>query len=292
MKVTVATTQMACSDVVEENIDRAEGLIRRAVKDGANVVLLQELFEGVYFCQDEDEAHYRRARPVNDHPTIGHFQKLAAELNVVLPISFYELAGHTRFNSMAMIDADGANLGVYRKSHIPHGYGYQEKFYFTPGDTGFRIWHTKAGKLGVGICWDQWFPEAARCMVLKGADILLYPTAIGSDLGDPDRDSAAHWRRVMQGHAGANIAPVVASNRIGLELGQDGTEINFYGTSFITGSTGEILADADRSTETVLLAEIDLNQVHDMRAYWGLFRDRRPGQYGAILTHDGVHNCQ
>jgi N-carbamoylputrescine amidase len=290
MKVTVAATQMACSDKLEENISRAEDLIRRAVKDGANVVLLQELFEGLYFCQDEDEAHYQRARPVKDNPTIEHFQKLAAELGVVLPISFYELAGKTRFNSVAMIDADGTNLGVYRKSHIPHGYGYQEKFYFTPGDTGFRVWNTKAGKLGVGICWDQWFPEAARCMALKGADILLYPTAIGSDIGDPERDSAAHWRRVMQGHAAANITPVVASNRIGLETGLNASSIDFYGTSFIAGEMGEILTDADRSTETVLLAEIDLKKVHDMQANWGLFRDRRPDLYDAILTHDGVNN--
>ncbi len=288
MKITVAATQMACSDVVEENIDRAERLIRSAVSDGADVVLLQELFEGLYFCQDESEMHYQRAHPVTGHPTIRHFQKLAAELNVVLPLSFYELAGHARFNSMAMIDADGSNLGVYRKSHIPHGYGYQEKFYFTPGDTGFRVWDTKAGKLGCGICWDQWFPEAARCMSLMGADILFYPTAIGSDLGDPSRDSAAHWRRVMQGHAGANITPVVASNRIGTEPGAAGTEIDFYGSSFIAGMTGELLAEANRSTETVLLAEVDLTEADDMRAYWGLFRDRRPEHYSPILTHDGV----
>ena len=187
-----------------------------------------------------------------------------------------------------MLDADGTNLGVYRKSHIPHGYGYQEKFYFTPGDTGFRVWDTKAGKLGVGICWDQWFPEAARCMALKGAEILLYPTAIGSDLGSPARDSSGHWRRVMQGHAGANIVPVIASNRIGREPGRNGTEIEFYGTSFISGPTGEILCDTDRSTETVLTTEIDLDEIREMRAYWGLFRDRRPDLYEPILTHDGA----
>ncbi len=288
MKIRVSATQMACSDDVAENVARAEKLVRKAASEGANIVLLQELFEGFYFCQDEAEQNYKRALPVDDHPTIRHFQNLAAELNVVLPISFYELAGNARFNSMAMIDADGANLGVYRKSHIPHGYGYQEKFYFTPGDTGFRVWNTKAGKLGVGICWDQWFPEAARCMVLKGADVLLYPTAIGSDLGDPNRDSADHWRRVMQGHAGANIAPVIASNRIGQESGRHNTQITFYGTSFIAGSTGEILAEADRETESVLTAEIDLSAVQEERAYWGHFRDRRPDLYGTILSHDGA----
>ncbi|WP_425405052.1 N-carbamoylputrescine amidase [Hwanghaeella sp.] len=288
MKVTVAATQMACSDVVEENVARGEALVRDAANQGANIVLLQELFEGLYFCQDEAEEHYQRARPFDGHPTIEHFQRVAAELNVVLPISFYERAGNTRFNSVAIINADGTMLGLYRKSHIPHGAGYQEKFYFTPGDTGFRVWRTQFGTIGVGICWDQWFPEAARCMALKGADVLFYPTAIGSELGNPNHDSSGHWRRVMQGHAGANITPIVASNRIGREPGLNGTELTFYGTSFITGATGEILTDADRSTEQCLLAEIDLNEVRNMRAYWGLFRDRRPDLYDPILTHDGT----
>ncbi len=285
--VTVAATQMACSDVVEENVARGERLIRQAAAEGANVVLLQELFEGYYFCQDELPEHYARAKPAEGHPTIAHFQALAKELGVVLPISFYELSGNARFNSIAIVDADGRNLGVYRKTHIPHGSGYQEKFYFSPGDTGFRVWDTAYGRLGVGICWDQWFPETARCMALMGAEVLFFPTAIGSELLDPEWDSSAHWQRVMQGHAGANLMPLVASNRIGSEPGRRGTSMAFYGSSFIAGPTGEKLAEADRESEAVLTARFDLDQVAEMRAYWGIFRDRRPELYGPIATLDG-----
>jgi len=287
MKVTVAATQMACTDVVEENVARADALVRKAAADGAHIVLLQELFEGLYFCQDEMPEHYARARPAEGHPTIEHFRKLAAELNIVIPVSFYEQANNARFNSVAVVDADGAVLGIYRKSHIPHGSGYQEKYYFAPGDTGFKVWNTKAGTIGIGICWDQWFPEAARAMALMGAEMILYPTAIGSELQVPSWDSSGHWRRVMQGHAGANILPVIASNRIGREEGRKGTHLDFYGTSFIAGPTGEIVCDADRETETVLTAEFDLDAVRSLRQGWGIYRDRRTDLYGPLLTMDG-----
>ena len=287
-KMTVAAVQMGCSDVVAENVERAERHVRAAADRGANVVLLQELFEGYYFCQDELPEHLTRAKPAEGHPTIAHFQSLARELGVVIPVSFYELAGAARFNSIAMLDADGRCLGLYRKSHIPHGSGYQEKFYFSPGDTGFRVWDTAFGRIGVGICWDQWFPEAARCMALLGAEILLYPTAIGSELIDPEWDSAAHWRRVMQGHAGANLTPLVAANRIGVESGRNGTSLSFYGTSFIADATGAIVAEADRDSETVLTAEFDLDAVAQLRMSWGVFRDRRPELYQGIGTLDGV----
>ena len=286
-EVTVAATQMACTDVVEENVARGEALIRQAAGQGANVVLLQELFEGFYFCQDELPEHYLRAKPVEGHPSIAHFQALAKELGVVIPVSFYELAGNARFNSIAIVDADGANLGVYRKSHIPHGSGYQEKYYFSPGDTGFKVWETAFGKIGVGICWDQWFPECARAMALKGAEVLFYPTAIGSELLDPSWDSAAHWQRVMQGHAGANLMPLVASNRIGTEAGKKGTEMTFYGSSFIADMTGEKVAEADRTSETVLTHRFDLDEIAAMRSFWGIFRDRRPELYGPLATMDG-----
>jgi N-carbamoylputrescine amidase len=286
-KVTIAATQMACTDVVEENVAQGEKLVREAAARGANVILLQELFEGYYFCQDELPEFYARAKPAEGHPTIAHFQSVAKELGVVLPISFYERAGNARFNSIAIIDADGRSLGVYRKSHIPHGAGYQEKYYFSPGDTGFKVWETAFGNIGVGICWDQWFPECARAMALMGAEILFYPTAIGSELQDPDYDSAAHWQRVMQGHAGANLTPLVASNRVGTELGRNGTQLTFYGSSFIAGATGEKVAEADRTGETVLTGTFDLDELDDFRASWGVFRDRRPELYGAIATLDG-----
>jgi len=286
-EVTIAATQMACTDVVEENVAQGEKLIREAAARGANVILLQELFEGYYFCQDELPEFYARAKPAEGHPTIAHFQSVAKELGVVLPISFYERAGNARFNSIAIIDADGRSLGVYRKSHIPHGAGYQEKYYFSPGDTGFKVWETAFGNIGVGICWDQWFPECARAMALMGAEILFYPTAIGSELLDPEYDSAPHWQRVMQGHAGANLTPLVASNRVGTELGRNGTQLTFYGSSFIAGATGEKVAEADRTGETVLTSTFDLDELADFRASWGVFRDRRPELYGAIATLDG-----
>ena len=286
--VTVAATQMACNDVAADNVEHGEALIREAAGRGANVVLLQELFEGLYFCQNEMVEHLNRALPADNHPTIKHFQGLAAELNVVLPISFYERAGTARFNSIAIIDADGTNLGVYRKAHIPHGSGYQEKFYFSPGDTGFKVWDTRFGRIGVGICWDQWFPECARAMALMGAEMLFYPTAIGSEFIDPDWDSSGHWQRVMQGHAGANLMPLVASNRVGTEASQKGTEMTFYGSSFIADFTGDKVAEADRSSETVLTATFDLDHVANLRAGWGIFRDRRPELYGPLATLDGV----
>lgn len=285
--VTVSAIQMACSDDVQDCVALGEKLVREAAAKGANIILLQELFEGHYFCQEEDPTAFQRAHPVKNHPTIEHFKTLAKELGVVLPISFYEHAGQARFNSIAIIDADGTNLGVYRKTHIPHGFGYQEKFYFSPGDTGFKVWETAFGRIGVGICWDQWFPECARSMALMGAEILFYPTAIGSELGEEDWNSAAHWQRVQQGHAGANLMPVVASNRIGTEAGQNGGELTFYGSSFIADQFGEKVQEADRSTETVLVHSFDLDEIARTRDYWGVFRDRRPECYGVIATLDG-----
>lgn len=286
-EVTVAVTQMACSDDRQDNIAGAEILVRKAAEKGAHIILLQELFEGYYFCQNERPENLNRAAPADGHPTIRHFQSLASELGVVLPISFFEKAGQAHFNSVAIIDSNGANLGVYRKSHIPQGSGYQEKYYFSPGDTGFKVWNTAYGRIGVGICWDQWFPECARAMALMDAEILLYPTAIGSELLDPRWDSSAHWRRTMQGHAAANLIPVAASNRIGTEPGHAGSELTFYGSSFIAGPTGELVVEANRTDETVLTATFDLDVVCNLRAQWGLFRDRRPDLYGALSTLDG-----
>ena len=286
-KITVAATQMACVDDLQQNIATAEKLLREAASKGAQVILIQELFENLYFCQDELSEHLALAQPAKDHPTLAHFSKLAKELNVVLPVSFFEKAGEARFNSIAIIDADGSNLGVYRKTHIPHGAGYQEKFYFAPGDTGFKVWDTAAGRIGVGICWDQWFPETARSMALMGAELLLFPTAIGSEVGDDEWDSAAHWQRVQQGHAGANLVPLIASNRIGTELGKKGTEMTFYGSSFIANEFGEKVAEADRENEAVLIHEFDLDQTAKHRASWGIFRDRRPEHYQKLMTMDG-----
>ncbi len=285
--VTLAATQMACSDIVSENVERGEKLVRDAAAKGANVILLQELFEGYYFCQDELPEFYARALPAKEHPTIEHFRGVARELGVVLPVSFYEEAGNARFNSIAIIDADGKDLGVYRKSHIPHGSGYQEKYYFSPGDTGFKVWDTAFGRVGVGICWDQWFPETARSMAVMGAEMLFFPTAIGSELLDPSWDSAAHWQRVQQGHAGANLMPLVASNRIGTEPGRNGTEMTFYGSSFIADFTGDKVAEANRTDETVLTHTFDLDDLAEKRAYWGIFRDRRPELYDPVISLDG-----
>lgn len=285
--VTVAAMQMACSWDREGTIARAEALVRQAASQGAQVILLQELFETPYFCQDQRAEFFELAKPLEGNPLIAHFAKLAAELSVVLPVSFFEKAGQAFFNSVAIVDADGAVLGRYRKSHIPDGPGYTEKYYFSPGDSGFKVWQTRYAKIGVGICWDQWFPEAARSMALKGAELLLYPTAIGSEPQDPTIDSAAHWQRVMQGHASANIMPVIASNRIGTEPGKSGTEITFYGSSFITDQTGQMLCEADRASETVLTATFDLDGIARQRQAWGLFRDRRPDLYGTIASLDG-----
>lgn len=284
--VTIATAQMACGPNQPENIDRASALVRRAAKDGAQIVLLQELFATPYFCKDQRQDLFALAAPADGHPVIEAMRKLAADLEVVLPVSFFERANSAHYNSMAMVDADGSVLGIYRKAHIPDGPGYQEKFYFNPGDTGFRVFNTRYGALGCAICWDQWFPEAARIMALKGAELLLYPTAIGSEPQDPSLDSSEHWTRVMQGHAGANVMPLVAANRIGTEKGETCT-ITFYGSSFIAGPTGELVARAGRDEETVLTATFDLDEIRGMRASWGVFRDRRPDIYDALLTQDG-----
>jgi N-carbamoylputrescine amidase len=285
-EVTVAATQMACSWGTAANLDRAEALVRRAAADGAQVILLQELFETPYFCKDQDPAHFALARPFETNATLARFAALAAELGVVLPVSFFERANQAHFNSLAMLDADGAVLGRYRKSHIPDGPGYQEKFYFNPGDTGFRVFDTRFGRIGAAICWDQWFPEAARTLALQGAELLLYPTAIGSEPQDPNLDSRGHWQRVMQGHAAANLVPLVASNRIGAEAGAS-CDVTFYGRSFVADPTGAILAEAGESEEAVVSARFDLDALAAQRAAWGLFRDRRPDLYGPLGTLDG-----
>ncbi len=285
---TVAAIQMSMARDVETNVATAERLVRRAAAEGGQIILIPELFEGHYFCKDQKASEHARALPIDDHPTIRHFQAVASELGVVLPISVFERANNALFNTVAMVDADGSMMGIYRKSHIPDGPGYTEKFYFSPGDTGFRVWDTAHGKVGVGICWDQWFPEAARSMALMGAEVLLYPTAIGSEPPNPTWDSSGHWQRVMQGHAGANITPVVAANRTGHEVG-DPTEITFYGSSFIADGTGAKVAEANRTEETVLLATFDRETLQEMRTVWGLFRDRRPELYFPVMTMDGFN---
>ncbi|WFR55420.1 N-carbamoylputrescine amidase [Anaerocolumna sp. AGMB13025] len=285
--VKIAATQMSCTDVIEDNIKKAEGLVRDAAGKGAQIILIQELFETLYFCQKEKPEYYNYALELSENKAINHFKAVAKELGVVLPISFYEKKNNARYNALAVIDADGEVLGVYRKSHIPDGPGYEEKYYFNPGDTGFKVWDTRYGKIGVGICWDQWFPEAARCMALMGAEILFYPTAIGSEPESPEVDSKDHWQRCMIGHSACNLMPVVASNRVGSEVIEDST-INFYGSSFITNAVGEKIAEAGRSEETFLVAEFDLDAIAEQRIEWGIFRDRRPELYKAILTQDGV----
>jgi len=286
-KVTLAATQMSVGKDRAESLAKAETLIRRAAGEGANIILIQELFETAYFCQDQLPENFELARPVEGNEGIAKFQSLARELNVALPFSFFERANQAYFNSVAMIDAGGELLGLYRKTHIPDGVGYQEKYYFNPGDTGFRVWDTKFGKVGAGICWDQWFPETARCLVLGGAEVLLYPTAIGNEPQFPDWDSRDHWQRAMQGHAASNMVPLVASNRIGQERGKN-SEMTFYGSSFIADETGAKVAEADRTSETVLTHTFDLDAIRNQRAQWGFFRDRRPEHYGALVTVDGV----
>lgn len=285
--VTVAATQFACSWDLPANAARAEALVRKAAGQGAQVVLIQELFAAPYFCIEQHARYFDLAQPAEGHPLIAQFQSLARELGVVIPVSFFERAGPAFFNSLAMVDADGRVLGIYRKSHIPQGPGYEEKYYFSPGDTGFRVWDTAHGRIGVGICWDQWFPECARSMALMGAEMLLYPTAIGSEPPAPGYDSQPHWEMVMRGHAAANILPVVASNRIGTEVAPEGREVTFYGSSFIADHTGQLLAKADRETEAVLLHRFDLDEIAALRASWGLFRDRRVDLYGAVNSLDG-----
>ena len=287
-QITVAATQFACSWDLPSNADRAEALVRQAAAQGADIVLIQELFAAPYFCITQRPKYFDLAQPAEHHPLIARFSALARDLGVVLPVSFFERAGPAFFNSVAMIDADGTVMGLYRKSHIPQGPGYEEKYYFSPGDTGFKVWNTAKGRIGVGICWDQWFPEAARCMALMGAEMLLYPTAIGSEPPAPGYDSQPHWEMTMRGHAAANILPVIASNRIGTETAPDGTAVTFYGSSFISDHTGQVLAKATRDTEQVLTATLDLDAIAALRASWGLFRDRRTDLYGPVTTLDGV----
>ena len=286
-EVTFAATQMACSKNSKDNIDKAVNIIESAAKKGANVVLIQELFETQYFCKDQKEELFELAKPFEDNPTIHLMSKVAKDNNVVLPISFFEKANKAHFNTIAMIDSDGTIMGKYRKSHIPDGPGYQEKFYFNPGNTGFKVWDTTFCKVGVGICWDQWSSEAAKIMALKGAEVILYPTAIG---GEPDNnddfDSSDMWQRAMIGHAAVNQVPIVASNRIGSEEGYEISNF-FYGRSFITDFTGEIKAEASRDKEEILIAKIDLDEAEGFRNSWGIFRDRRPDLYSALLDLDG-----
>jgi N-carbamoylputrescine amidase len=285
--VTFAATQMACGWELDKNLENAERLVREAASRGANVVLLQELFETPYFCIEPDPRRFALARPLAGHPTVERFRRLAAELKVVLPVSVFERSGQVFFNTVVVVDADGEMLGVYRKSHIPDAVGYQEKYYFSPGDTGFRVWRTRFGVIGVGICWDQWFPEAARCMALMGAEALLFPTAIGSDPPSPESDSRDAWQRVQQGQAAANLMPLVASNRIGREEGA-GVATDFYGSSFVADHTGELVAAASRDRQEVVVATFDLEKVRRYRERWAMFRDRRPELYGRLQTLDGA----
>ncbi|MDR3499155.1 MAG: N-carbamoylputrescine amidase [Parvibaculum sp.] len=285
-EITVAATQMACGWDRDENIARAEKLVRAAAERGARLILLQELFETPYFCKDTKPDFMHFAIPVAENPAVRRMRELAAELGVILPVSIYERANNALYNSLVMVDAGGDILGVYRKSHIPDGPGYREKYYFNPGDTGFRVWNTRLGRIGAAICWDQWFPETARILALKGADVILYPTAIGSEPHDETIHSRDHWQRTMQGHAAANLVPVVASNRIGREEGES-CAITFYGSSFITDATGAKVAEADETSEAVLTASFDIEANRRQRVAWGIFRDRRVDLYRDILSHDG-----
>ena len=291
-EIKVAALQMKCTSDVFENIKKAEELVRTASEAGAKIILLPELFERLYFCQERRYEYYDFALPVNENAAVNHFKNICKELSVVMPISFYEKDGTRLFNSIAMIDADGKALGVYRKTHIPDDHYYQEKFYFTPGNTGFKVFKTMYGNVGVGICWDQWFPETARAMALLGADLLLYPTAIGSE---PilDVDSSGHWKRTMQGHSAANVIPVVAANRYGeekvipcVENGNQSSALVFYGNSFMTDETGDIISSAGRDEEAVLVSSYDFDKIREARMSWGLFRDRRPEMYGIICDKE------
>jgi N-carbamoylputrescine amidase len=290
-RVTVAAMQFACSWDLDDNVLRAERLVREAHARGAQVILLQELFATPYFCIEQDAQYLALAESAADSPLLRRFGRLAGELGVVLPVSFFERDGNAYFNSLALFDADGTRLGIYRKSHIPQGPGYQEKFYFSPGDTGFRVWHTRYGCVGAGICWDQWFPESARIMALLGAELLLFPTAIGSEPPPaPPVDSRLHWQRTQQGHAAANLMPLIASNRIGIERSRQdpvGLHLRFYGSSFIADAAGALVAEADQESEAIILASFDLEQLRRARAGWFVFRDRRPDLYGPLSSHDG-----
>jgi N-carbamoylputrescine amidase len=281
-KITVAAIQCPLGGPRDENLHRVEWHVRQAASLGAGVILPPELFEGPYFCREEKAEWFAEARRVEDDEAVTRMQELARDLGVVIPVSFFERAGPVYYNSLAVIDADGALLGVYRKSHIPDGPGYEEKFYFRQGDTGFRTWATQRGTLGIGICWDQWFPESARAMMLLGAEVLLYPTAIGSEPHDPELDTRDPWQRAMIGHAVSNIVPVIAANRTGTESGQ-----TFYGSSFIADARGEKIAELGRADEGVILGTFDLDAIAATRAAWGFFRDRRPDLYGVLTTADG-----
>jgi N-carbamoylputrescine amidase len=285
--VKVAVTQMASRQDWAGNCDAAETLVRAAAKDGAKLILLQELFDGDYFCIEQHAKFLILAHPLETHPTVKRFTALAKELGVVLPISVFERAGQVHYNTTVIVDADGKQLGHYRKSHIPDGRGYQEKFYFSPGDTGFKVWQTSIGTIGLGICWDQWFPECARVMALMGAEILLYPTAIGSEPPNPTYDSSTHWQNTMRGHAAANIMPLLASNRIGTETAPDGRKDIFYGRSFIADYQGEKVQEMNRTEEGFRCATFDFDELGELRRSWGVFRDRRIDLYKPLLTLDG-----
>lgn len=287
-KLTVAAVQMSCSVNPEESIKKAEDLVMEAVNKGAKLILLPELFERQYFCQERRYDYYEFAKPVMENEAVKHFIDVSRKTGTVLPISIYEKDGNVLYNTVAMLDS-GNFLGIYRKTHIPDDHFYQEKFYFTPGNTGFKVFDTTTGRVGVGICWDQWFPETARSLTVNGAEIILYPTAIGSE---PvlNTDSCGNWRRTMQGHSAANIIPVAAANRIGTENvtpceanNNQTSSLTFYGSSFITDMTGELVESADRTSETVLVHSFDLDEINTARLEWGLMRDRRPECYGDIV---------
>jgi N-carbamoylputrescine amidase len=289
--ITVAALQTSYGEDMAANIKKTEGLIREAAGKGAQAILPSELFQGHYFCASQEEKWFATAYPWREHPCVTALAPLAGELGVVLPISIFERDGPHYYNSIVVADADGSLAGLYRKSHIPDGPGYQEKYYFRPGDTGFKVWDTRFGRLGVGICWDQWYPEEARAMALMGAEVLLYPTAIGSEPHDSSLDTRDPWRRVMQGHAVANVMPVVASNRIGFEpgpsyLGETGSGQTFYGSSFIADHRGDLVASFERQDEGVLTHTFDLDFLHTHRAAWGFFRDRRTDLYGSLIRRD------
>ena len=286
-KLTVAVTQMASENDWAKTCDKAEALTREAAQKGATLILLQELFDADYFCIEQHVKFLAQAEELETHRTVKRFAALAKELGVVLPVSVFERAGNAHYNTTVIVDGDGKRLGHYRKTHIPDGRGYQEKFYFSPGDTGFKVWDTGVGKVGLGICWDQWFPEAARAMALMGAEILLYPTAIGSEPPNPGYDSSSHWQNTMRGHAAANIMPLAASNRVGRETAPDGRFDVFYGRSFISDYQGEKVEEMNRTEEGVRLATFDLAAIGELRRSWGVFRDRRPEMYGALMTLDG-----
>lgn len=280
--VRVAAIQTSLSESATANIEKLDSYVHAAAKDGAQIVLLSELFESHYFCKEEHAKFCSLAHEVNGHPTIAHYQKLAKSLNLVIPVSFFEKANQAYYNSVAIVDATGDVLGVYRKSHIPDGPGYEEKFYFRPGDTGFKVWATRHARIGVGICWDQWYPECARAMALQGAELLFYPTAIGSEPENPSLDTKDPWQRAMQGHAMCNVMPVIAANRTGDENGQ-----HFYGHSFISDHMGKILKEIPDSQEGFIAQTFDLNAIAETRASWGFFRDRRPELYGVLNSADG-----